>query len=162
MTKIKDEIEELEVTWGKFSDTAIVPTKSTNNAGLDIYEDENRHRNPNFYIKPFQTVRLNTNIGMVLPTGYVGIVKERSSTGKLSMFIGAGVIDESYRGQIGVFITNTSDKPVMLDLNKAIAQIVILKCEHSNSTNVFTGTAEEFAEKYPSDRGLGKEGSTGK
>lgn len=153
-------MEDFNLTWAKFSETAIVPSKRESDAGFDLYVDKGKYEN--LIIYPNSTVRFDTNIGIVIPKGYVGIVKERSSTGKLSMFVGAGVIDEGYRGQIGVFITNTSNDCISLPIDKAVAQMIIVECAHSNSKHVFCGTPEEFAEKYPSERGLGREGSSGK
>ena len=149
--------------WAKFSDTAIVPTKIEENAGFDLYCDyKSLGLSDTITFKPFETKRLDSNIGVVIPNGYVGIVKERSSTGKYSCFVGSGVIDSGYRHGIGVFFTNTSDKDMTLDLKKAVAQMVIVECLHDNSTNIITISPEEFAKLYPSNRGIGREGSTGK
>ena len=156
-------IEMEKIIWGKFTPTAITPTKRIKDAGFDIYEDTLRSQGKTEYIlQPFETKRFDTNIGLVIPEGYVAIAKERSSTGKLSIFVGAGVIDSNYRGGVGVFITNASGEMTKINLEKAIAQLVIHKCEHSESDEVFEGSPEEFSRAYPSDRGLGKEGSTGK
>ena len=156
-------MENFNLIWAKFSETAIIPSKRESDAGFDLYVDCKGDINlHSIGIQPNSTVRFDTNIGVVIPKGYVGIVKERSSTGKLSMFVGAGIIDEGYRGQIGVFITNTSNEHIYLPVSKAVAQMIVVKCEHSNSENIFYGTPEEFANKYPSERGLGKEGSSGK
>lgn len=152
-----------KLTWAKFSDTAIVPTKRVEDAGFDIYCDHSAlGLSDSYVLKANETKRFDSNIGVVIPDGYVGVVKERSSTGKLSMFVGAGVIDSGYRYGIGVFVTNTSDDDIVLDLNKAIAQMVVFECLHDDSSNYLRLTPEEFKDMFPSVRGLGREGDSGK
>ena len=149
--------------WAKFSPTATVPTKDSHNAGFDVYVDYQALGLSEIYIlSSNETKRFDTNIGYVIPEEYVAIVKQRSSHGKLPIFVGSGVCDSSYRNQVGVYITNTSDKPVQIDLTKAIAQILFIKVEHCDKSNFIETTPQEFAEMYPSDRGLGREGSSGK
>jgi deoxyuridine 5'-triphosphate nucleotidohydrolase len=156
-------MNEFKLIWGQFSPTAKVPTKDTENAGYDIYVDYEGLGLSEFYtLKPHETKRFDSNIGVVIPSNHVGIVKERSSTGKLTTYVGSGVIDESYRGGLGVFFTNASDEDITLDLKKAIAQMVIFECKHSEGEVIGNINPSEFAEMFPSDRGLGKEGSTGK
>jgi len=155
--------EDFKLIWAKFSPTAIVPTKRIEDAGLDIYCDYEAFGMSDIYIlQPHETKRFDSNIGVVIPEGYVGIVKERSSTGKFTTYVGSGVIDSGYRYGIGVFFTNASDQSIQLDLKKAIAQMVIFECLHDNSSNIEITTPEQFAKDYPSNRGLGKEGSTNK
>ena len=156
-------MKNFKLTWAKFSSTAKVPTKRIEDAGFDIYCDYEKLGLSEFYtLKPHETKRFDSNIGVVIPEGYVGVVKERSSTGKFSTYVGAGVIDSGYRYGIGVFFTNASDESITLDLKKAIAQMVIFECLHDNGEIVDNISPEEFAKQFPSDRGLGKEGSTGK
>ena len=156
-------MNDFKLIWGQFSPTAKIPTKRVEDAGFDIYCDYETLGLPEFFtLKPHETKRFDSNIGVVIPEGYVGVVKERSSTGKHSCYVGAGVIDSGYRYGIGVFFTNASDENITVDLNKAIAQMVIFKCEHDIGEVISGVKPTEFAELYPSDRGLGKEGSTGK
>lgn len=154
---------EFKLLWAKFSPTAIVPTKDFHNAGFDIYEDVIRSTGKEFYVlKPNETKRFDTNIGYHIPDGYVAIVKQRSSHGKLPIFVGSGVCDSSYRNQVGVYMTNTSDSEVTIDLTKAIAQILFIKVEHCGQGSYIETTPEKFAEMFKSERGLGREGSSGK
>lgn len=151
------------LTWAKFSPTATIPTKDFHNAGFDIYEDAISSTGQTIYeLKPNETKRFDTNIGYVIPDGYVAIVKQRSSHGKYPMFIGSGVCDSSFRGGVGVFFTNTSDENIVIDLTKAIAQILFIKIEHCGESNFIETTPEQFAKDYPSVRGLGMSGSSGK
>lgn len=156
-------MNEFKLTWGKFSPTAIVPTKRVEDAGLDIYCDYKALGLSDIYVlKPHETKRFDSNIGVVIPEGYVGVVKERSSTGKHTCYVGAGIIDSGYRFGIGVFFSNASDEEIVINLKKAIAQMIILKCEHDDGSDVVEITPEQFKDMFPSERGLGKEGSSGK
>lgn len=65
----------------------------------------------------------------------------------------AGVIDEGYRDQIHVILTNPSDKDVVLKPDKAIAQIVF-------EVYLKGVTWKEVHSLSTSERGLGKFGST--
>ena len=157
-------MNKFELIWAKFSETAIVPTKREEDAGFDIFCDYKSLGLSEIYVlKPHETKRFDSNIGVVIPTGHVGIVKERSSTGKLTTYVGSGVIDSGYRHGIGVFFTNASDEPITINLKNAIAQMVVFRCLHDDSENIISDiTPDEFAELYPSDRGINKEGSTNK
>lgn len=156
-------MNEFKITWGLFSDTAKAPTKKYEDAGYDIYEDELTSKGVMSYVlQPSETRRFDTNIGYVIPAGYVAIVKERSSYGKISTYIGAGVCDSGYRNQVGVYITNASDESIVLDLRKAIAQIIFIKHESDENAKSIRTTTEEFSKIFQSKRGLGREGSTNK
>lgn len=162
--------ENFDLIWGLFSDTAVAPTKREEDGGWDIYEDAlYRIGIYKYTLKSGQTKRFDTNLGYVIPKGYTAIVKERSSMGKISMFIGAGVLDSGYRNQCGIFITNASKEDIEINMlnedgsRKAIAQILFVKTEHKENPKVVSGvTPELFSKMYPSDRGLGREGSSGK
>jgi dUTPase len=155
-----------KIVWAKFSETAIIPTKRREDAGYDLYEDENRKECDFYVMQPFETKKFNTNIGVVIPYGYAGIVKKRSSHGKLPIYLGADTVDSGFRGSIGVYMTNSSPDPVTLSIKHAIAQLVIIKSKHieseQNDDNCFKTTPEEFAILYPSERGITKEGKSGK
>jgi len=77
-------------------------------AGLDLYASEAG------VIPAYQTALISTGIKLVIPPGYVGIIKERSSVGKqpqllwIKTQLRAGVIDSDYRGNVMVKVTNTS------------------------------------------------------
>ena len=49
--------------------------------------------------------KVYTGIALEIPKGHVGIVKDRSGQALLSVETHGGVIDESYRGEVVVFIS---------------------------------------------------------
>lgn len=161
--------EDFSILWGLFTNTAVQPTKRSEDAGYDLYEDTLYSQGiSNFVLKAGETKRFDTNVGYVIPQKYAGIVKERSNTGKLSIIIGAGTLDSGYRNNCGVFITNCSNDDIVINFEdekgnrKAIAQIVFIEHEEDENAKSIRTTPQEFAELYPSDRGLGREGSTKK
>lgn len=87
----------------KLSETAQVPTKNNEDAGWDLYADED------IVIKPQERETIKTNISMEIPNGYVGLIWPRSGLGvKKGIDVFAGVIDPSYRGEIMVCLYNSN------------------------------------------------------
>lgn len=82
---------------------------------------------------------------MEVPVSHVAIIFERGSVGKIGLGRRAGVVDPSYRGEVFVGITNTSEHPIAIskdpiktmkqhrDINKvleydnALAQFILLE-----------------------------------
>jgi dUTP pyrophosphatase len=70
---------------------------------------------------------VRTGIAVEIPTGYVGIVKEKS--GLASRFgLGAGVIDSSYRGEVKVLVRNFGPEPLKIEKGQPLAQLLLLPC----------------------------------
>jgi len=90
------------------------------------------------------------------PTGYYGRVAPRSGTTvKLGLDVGAGVIDASYRGDIGVVMFNHTDADVVLEQGDRIAQLIFECITTPTLTLVLP------SELGSTDRGEGGFGSTG-
>lgn len=87
-------------------------------AGMDLYGKES------VLVEPHQNVKFDTGVRIALPEGTVGIIRSRSSSFKLGLVI-QGTIDEDYRGNIIVSVTNTSSQPVLISRNKSIAQLIV-------------------------------------
>lgn len=165
-----------EILFAKIKDGAVIPTKREEDAGFDIYpcfEDDY------MVIHPHQTVLIPTGIVSAFDPGYVMVLKERGSTGKLGIGQRSGVIDSGYRGEWLVPITNHGTSPLVIWKNedvvkrlkhldgylyclypysKAICQALLLEVPHAASREV---TPEEVL-AVPSERGDGKFGSSGK
>ena len=76
-------------------------------AGMDVVAAEN------VTIRPGETVVVPTGISVAIPKGYELQVRPRSGVSlktKLRVANAPGTIDSGYRGEIGVIMTNTSDK----------------------------------------------------
>ena len=122
-------------------------------AGLDLTyfgEDEKT-------IIPGELEKLNTRICVEIPKGYVGLIYIRSSLGAkhgITLANSVGVIDCDYRGELMVFVTNTSSMKYTVRPGDRFAQLVITKYEQF--------PIEECEELSTTDRGSGGFGSTNK
>lgn len=108
----------------KLSLTAKIPTRAhEGDAGLDLYADDD------YTLFPDDTTRINTGIKMKIPTGYVGLVWDKSSLANLGIHTLAGVIDSNYRGEIIIILKNLSQDILNISHGQKIAQILIQKLE---------------------------------
>ena len=67
-----------------------------------------------------------TGIAIAIPPGTYARVAPRSGLAvRHALGVGAGVVDEDYRGEVGVVLINHGDQPIALDPGSRIAQIVL-------------------------------------
>lgn len=134
----------------KLSLDSFIPKKSTNfSAGYDLYSPSNGCINPN------QRLLIPLNISIKLPKNCFGHILPRSGLAlKNGIHVGAGIIDEDYRGNVGVLLFNLGENPFEFNKGDRIAQIVIKKYENVNVYEV-----ESLDETI---RGNGGFGSSGK
>ena len=147
--------ENVLIKFSKENERCIIPSKSDENAGYDLYADPEQEI---ILIQPFSTTIVSTGIRSVIPEDYYAQIQERGSTGIKAMKYGAGVIDSSYRGIWNVVITNCSIKPLIIYDDTKMAEEDILK-DISNSMGVL-GKAippEQYTENvtlYPMSKGI--------
>ena len=166
-------IKENELLFAKVRKGAIIPTKTGENAGRDLYacfeEDY-------IVIKPLQTKLIPTGIATAFNEKYYAQIQERGSTGSKGIKFGAGVIDSGYRGEWFVPITNCNDvdlviskkdvtlnfhedyKYILYPYEKGIAQFVMLEVPKFEEKTI---SLEEL-QSIKSERGTGALGSSGK
>ncbi len=96
---------------------------------------------------------VKTGIAVQFPQGWGGIIKDRSSMAMKRLTTSAGVIDEGYRGEIGVLISNHSGSDVTIDAGSKIAQMVPVQV-----TDWSISIVDELND---TERGEGGYGSTG-
>lgn len=106
----------------RLSGMAILPTRSSNGAaGYDLYTPVS------FTIKPKEQRLIPLDIAIQLPEGTFGRILSRSGLAvKHAIHVGAGVIDEDYRGNVGVLLMNLGDTLFEANAGDRIAQLVIL------------------------------------
>jgi dUTP pyrophosphatase len=66
---------------------------------------------------------VDTGIAIELPQGTMGLIKPKSGHNRL---VGAGVVDESYRGEIKVKVYNTGHNNIYLHNGDPVAQLVVV------------------------------------
>lgn len=135
----------------KLSDKAKIPTNESGfEAGYDLYAVESD------YLRPLERKLFKTNISLEIPPGYYGHICDRSGNAyKKGLHVLAGIIDSTYRGDIGVVLYNTNggdeDKnTVYVEKEKAIAQIIFKRHE-----TVSFETVELLSETERGEKGYG-------
>lgn len=97
------------INFAKVRENAIIPSKSIENAGYDIYGIFEGNNDENRIVRPHTTKLIPTGIACALPSKYYFQVEERGSTGSKGIKKSAGVIDSGYRGEIFIAITNSNN-----------------------------------------------------
>jgi dUTP pyrophosphatase len=110
----------MEVKIKKLFEEAIIPTRGSNHAaGYDLYATEDHT------LMPMDRKLFKTGISMAIPTNTYGRIAPRSGLAyKDGLDVLAGVIDEDYRGDIGVILINLGDKEKKISKGDKIAQII--------------------------------------
>jgi dUTP pyrophosphatase len=136
----------------KLSDTAIVPKRgSAYAAGLDLFTPTSG------VVDPGKRLLVKLDIAIELPQGTFGHILPRSGLAlKNGIHIGAGVIDEDYRGNVGVLLFNLGEEPYVFNAGDRIAQLVV---KPYMRVNVFENDTNVLTE---SQRGSGGFGSSGR
>jgi dUTP pyrophosphatase len=131
------------------SNSAILPKRGSElAAGLDLYSPVSGT------IEPLQRMLVPLDISIELPKGTFGHILPRSGLAlKNGIHVGAGVIDEDYRGNVGVLLFNLGNTPFVFKAGDRIAQLVIKSYENVNLV--------QKAKLDDSQRGSGGFGSTG-
>jgi len=133
----------------KLTDKAIIPTKgSAAAAGYDLYSAYD------YTIPARGKVLAKTDVQVRVPSGTYGRVAPRSGLAwKHHIDIGAGVVDEDYRGNLGVVMFNHAEAEFTVKAGDRIAQLVCERIAHPE--------IQELASLDATERGEGGFGSTG-
>ena len=146
-TKYTKDILEIEL----LTDNAFLPSKgSLQAAGYDLYSPSNDSINAG------ERKLIKTDIALKIPKGCYGRIAPRSGLScKKNIDIGAGVIDQDYRGNVGILIINNAKDPFEIKKGDRIAQLIIEKINTNLQVN-------EVLELDSTNRNTGGFGSTGK
>ena len=136
----------------RLSDRATLPSRgSTFSAGLDLYSTLSG------VLQPLERVLIPLDIAIELPESTFGHVLSRSGLSvKNGIHVGAGVIDEDYRGNVSVLLYNLGNKPFEYNIGDRIAQLVIKKYE---SVNVVEGEYVNLKKSLRDQNGFGSTGN---
>ena len=138
----------IKVKFKKLIDYAI-PFKYTRegDACMDMYSVEDTT------IKPNSTKIISTGIALEIPTGFEGIVRGRSGLASKGIHVHIGTIESSYRGDIGIIITNTTNKSFSINKGDRIAQFTIKPI-----SNILMEESEVLSETERGTNGFGSSG----
>jgi dUTP pyrophosphatase len=134
----------------KLKDDAQLPAYGRpGDAGMDLFSCEE------FTLQPDEQHIFKTGIAIAIPEGYVGLVWDRSGmAAKNGVKTMAGVIDHTYRGELGIVLINLAQKPYEVKKGDRIAQLLIQP--------IITADIREVEEIDETQRGLGGFGSSGR
>ncbi|NXL27551.1 DUT protein, partial [Glaucidium brasilianum] len=136
--------------FAKLSENACTPSRgSARAAGYDLYSAYD------CVIPPMEKAVVKTDIQIALPSGCYGRVAPRSGLAANHFIdVGAGVIDEDYRGNVGVVLFNFGKESFEVKKGDRIAQLI---CER-----ICYPELEEVQVLDDTERGEDGFGSTGK
>lgn len=125
-----------QLKFKKLNPAAIIPTRANPlDAGLDVYalEDvvipETKTRHWQGFKTSVGQARIPTGIAVEIPPGHYGKVSSRSGLAfKQGIFSFDGTVDSLYRGEVGVLLYNTTDKPYEVKKGDRIAQLIVVPC----------------------------------
>lgn len=128
---------------------ALLPVRQTSgSAGYDL------HSSDNDIIKSRTRKLVSTGLKVSIPVGMYGRIAPRSSLAcKKSVDVGAGVIDNDYRGEVKVLLINNGKEDFSIEKGDRIAQLIFENCS--------TPKLEVVSELDETIRGQGGFGSTG-
>jgi dUTP pyrophosphatase len=129
------------------ADARVPERKTPGAAGFDLFCSEA------CVLPPRGRSLVKTDIAVALPPGTYGRVAPRSGLGVKGIDVGAGVIDEDYRGEVKVLLVNATDAEVPVARGDRIAQLIITRILHCPVRTV--GALDD------TERGSGGFGSTG-
>jgi dUTP pyrophosphatase len=133
----------------RLSENATIPTRAhPGDAGMDLSSAYN-------IIIPARGKGLvKTDLAIKVPDGCYGRIAPRSGISwKYHLDVGCGVIDKSYRSNVGVVLFNHSETDFNIEKGDRIAQLIIEKIKFAE--------AIEVQELDDTERGMGGFGSTG-
>ncbi len=142
---------ELKVAVMKLHGSARLPRYATSGAaGMDLHACLEEAME----LLPGEIVAVPTGLAVAIPSGWVGLVRDRSGLAMTGVHTLAGVIDSDYRGEVKIALHNAASSPRTIQPGDRIAQMLILP-----SPQV---ALVETAELPATNRGAGGFGSTGR
>lgn len=128
---------------------AFLPVRQTvGSAGYDL------HSSANDIIKSKSRKLVSTGLKISIPLGMYGRIAPRSSLAcKKFVDVGAGVVDNDYRGEVKVLLINNGAEDFKIEKGDRIAQLIFENCS--------TPKLEVVSELDETVRGQGGFGSTG-
>lgn len=166
-----------EIKFAKVKENGIIPSKTSENAGLDIYACFEKDY---MFFQPHETKLIPTGIASACSEDYYLQLFERGGTGSKGIILHAGVIDSGYRNEWFVSLANGNDCPLVIakegvteyqvfgmtkpskfvwyPYEKAICQAIVLPVPKLTIEEIQYSELMEIK----SERGLGCLGSSGK
>jgi dTMP kinase len=91
--------------------------------GFDLFSSD-------FYaLSPGERLAVSTGIKILIPPGYVGLLRSKNDIAKQGIHTIVGVIESSFTGELIITLINLSDKIFQITMGQAIAQLLVQKIE---------------------------------
>lgn len=168
------------IKWKSFSSKTVVPTKTKDAAGYDVYTTED------YVVIPAHGQHMfKTDLAYVIEGPYWLMAFDRGSTGSKGLHVHCGVCDKDYRGEVFICIKNDNNYPVVVtrSVDKAYIEDMMMMEDYCGKV-LFYPASKAIAQLIPiempeikimpineaewdiacnkSERGSGKLGSSGK
>lgn len=108
------------------------PAYNGESVGLDLYnfgEVVNIPGRNKWVAFGEESITIRTGIKLALPSGAVGLIKERSSIVETGLMCRGGVIDPGYTGEIKIGLVNIGEKDINVPIGtKLPVQLIVLPC----------------------------------
>jgi dUTP pyrophosphatase len=128
----------------------------SDDAGIDIFAPLDMEE---VTIQPNEAYLVNTGLKCICPKGYAMFVMNKSGVAvKKCLDHGAEVIDEGYRGEIGIHLINVGKEAQTIKAGDKIIQVVLLPVGYHMVEMV---SEDEYSRMGETSRGAGAYGSTG-
>ena len=142
----------------RISEEARLPEKNNDSdSGYDFFIlKDNSWGGPNeYWIRPGDRKLFSTGISLELPDGYGMLLKDRSGLSvKEGVHVLAGVIDNGYRGEVKICLTNLSNTNVRISDGQKVAQGVLHHVPVCEIEEI-----KELSETERGDKGFGSSGA---
>ena len=128
----------------------------SDDAGIDIFAPLDME---DVIIKPNESYLVKTGLKCICPDGYAMIVMNKSGVAvKKNLIRGACVIDENYRGEIGIHLINVGKENQVIKAGDKIVQVLLLPVGYHDIEII---PEDEYMKYSETSRGEGAYGSTG-
>jgi dUTP pyrophosphatase len=142
----------MRIKFIKFSDQARTPERAhPTDSGADLFV---ANTNGDAMLWAGETRVYWTDIGIELPEGYEAQVRPRSSWSSKGVHVALGSVDQTYRGNLGVTVTNATREHIPIPRGTKIAQLVVCPV----ALPVFE-LAESISSSDRQDKGFGSSGA---
>lgn len=123
--KVKSNSNIDKINYSRDGDAA-VDLRASGKWIIDLDNEKKELEQDYYEIKPNERILIKTGIQVAIPEGCWGEIKTRSGHAfNNGLNVLGGVIDENYRGEIGVILVNHSNNIFKVNKNDRVAQMII-------------------------------------
>lgn len=124
---------ELELLCKRLTPTAKLPTLGSEQAACyDLYADIEA----DIILWPNETKAIPTGLAFQPPRDYMLQILSRSGLASKGMFVVGGIVDEDYRGEVKVLLTNNGRTELHIHPDDRIAQMALRRYHHADIVDV--------------------------